>query len=277
MTETTLKYSFTVVLLFCLAACAPQAELVRTKSEVADIREDLYATKAKVQDIQQRFDVLDSNIKGTVDLQKTVADYGAKSDQLVTDMQLLQGKLEENNYRISELAQKLDDKSFKIAELSARVEELEAKLKVQSGGTSTVTKPSGTASSSSAKTPEPSDVYRQAKNDYDKKNIDLALAGFQSYIAQFPNASQADNAQYWIGECYYAKKEFGKAIDAFAKVIKTYPKSEKTAGAKLKIGFSYLNERNNAKAREYLNKVIKEHPSTDEAKLAREKLKRVGK
>jgi tol-pal system protein YbgF len=276
MTDITLRYSCTLALLFLLAACAPQAELVRTKSEVADIREDLYATKAKVQEMQQRLELIDSNIKGTVDLQKAMADYGAKSDQLVTDMQLLQGKLEENNYRISELAQKLDDKSFKIAELTARVEELEARLKIQSGSTSTVTRSSGTASSSS-KTPEPSDVYRQAKNDYDKRNIDLALAGFQNYLAQFPNASQADNAQYWIGECYYAKKDFGKAIDAFAKVIKNYPKSEKTAGAKLKIGFSYLNERNNAKAREYLNKVIKEHPSTDEAKLAKDKLKKVGK
>ena len=274
MNEIRLKCLLTVALIFSLVACAPQSELVRTKSEVSDVREDLYATKTKVQDIQQRLDVLDTNIKGTVDLQKAMADYGAKSDQLVTDMQLLQGKLEENNYRISELAQKLDDKSFKIVELTAKVEELESKLKLQSGTTSTVTKQSGTASS---KTPEPSDAYRQAKNDYDKKNIDLALAGFQNYIAQFPNASQSDNAQYWIGECYYAKKEFSKAIDAFAKVIKSYPKSEKVAGAKLKIGFSYLNERNNAKAREYLNKVIKEHPSTDEARLAKEKLKKVGK
>jgi len=274
MNGTILKYFYAAILLFLLAACAPQAEMVRTKSEVSDMREDLYATKAKVQDIQQRLDLLDANIKGTLDLQKAMADYGAKSDQLVTDMQLLQGKLEENNFRISELAQKLDDKSFKITELTAKVEELDAKVKLLSGGTTTAIKQSTTTTS---KVPEPSDVYRQAKSDYDKKNFDLALAGFQNYVAQFPNASQADSAQYWIGECYYSKKEFSKAIDAFGKVIKSYPKSDKMAGAKLKIGYSYLNERNNAKAREYLYKVIKEHPSSDEAKLAKDKLKKVDK
>jgi tol-pal system protein YbgF len=274
MIKTTFIHIFAIVLLFSLGSCAPQSELVRTKSEVSDIREDLYSTKAKVQDIQKRFDVLDTNIKGTVDLQKAMADYGAKSDQLVTDMQLLQGKLEENNFRIAELAQKLDDKSFKITELNAKIEELDAKIKLLSGGTTTATKQSATTTS---KALDPSDVYRQAKNDYDKKNFDLAIAGFENYVTQFPSASQADNAQYWIGECHYAKKEFSKAIEAFSKVIKSYPKSDKASGAKLKIGFSYLNERNNAKAREYLNKVIKEHPSSDEAKLAKDKLKKVGK
>lgn len=277
MTKTTFKHIFAITILFSLVSCAPQAELVRTKSEVSDIREDLYGTKAKVQDLQKRFDVLDTNIKGTVDLQKAMADYGAKSDQLVTDMQLLQGKLEENNFRIAELAQKLDDRSFKITELTAKVEELDAKVKLLSGGTTTAIKQSATTTTTASKAPDPSDVYRQAKNDYDKKNFDLAIAGFQNYVTQFPNASQTDNAQYWIGECYYAKKEFSKAIEAFSKVVKSYPKSDKAAGAKLKIGFSYLNERNNAKAREYLNKVIKEHPSSDEAKLAKDKLKKVGK
>jgi len=267
----TIKHLFGVTLLLSLAACAPQAALVKTQSEVTDVREDLKDTKTQLQDLQKRLDMVDANVKGTVDMQKTMADYGVRSDQITTDMQLLQGKLEENNFRISELAQKLDDKTFKLAELSAKVEELDAKVKLLSGVTTTSPGQQG------IKSLEPSDVYRQAKNDFDKKNYDLALAGFQNYIAQFPSASQADKSQYWIGECYYAKKDFGKAIDAFNQVIKSYPKSDKVAGAKLKIGYSYLNERNNAKAREYLYRVIKEHPSTQEAALARDKLKKIGK
>lgn len=267
------KSLFTLLLLFTLAACAPQAALVKTQSELSDIRDDVKATKAAIQDTQKRLDMLDANIKGTVDLQRSMADYGAKSDQLMTDMQLLQGKLEENNFKLAELAQKLDDKSFKITELTAKVEELEAKVKLVSSGTATApVKPTG-----AAKTPEPSDIYKQAKSDYDKGNFDLALAGFQTYVSQFPEASQAGSAQYWIGEGYYAKKEFSKAIEAFTKVIKSYPKSEKVSGAKLKIGYSYLNEKNTAKAKEYLNRVIKEHPRSEDAKRARDKLKKLGK
>jgi tol-pal system protein YbgF len=266
------KYFLPVTLLLALAACAPQAELVKVRSDMNDLRAEVKGRAPDVSGIQKRLDALETTVKGTTDLQKAMADYGAKSDQLATDIQLLQGKLEENNFRIAELTQKLDDKSFKIAELSAKVEELESKVKVQSGVTTTTSTKQATVA---AKTSEPSDIYRQAKNDYDKGNFDLALAGFQAYLAQFPTAALADKSQYWIGECYYAKKDFSKAIEAFAKVIKSYPKSEKAAGAKLKIGFSYLNEKNNAKAREYLHKVIKEHPSSDEAALAKDKLKKI--
>jgi tol-pal system protein YbgF len=273
---------FILSFFFALTACAPQAELVKTKSEMSDLREDTKTTKARVQELQKRLDTLDANVRGTVDVQKVMADYGAKTDQLTTDIQILQGKLEENNFRIQELAQKLDDKSFKISELLARVDELEARIKSLATGTSGASAgPTGTApdkdKKSAPKAVEPSEAYRQAMNDYNSGNFDLALAGFQNYLAQFPETSQADKAQYWVGECYYAKKDFPKAIDAFSKVVKTYPKSEKVAGARLKIGYSYLNEKNTAKAKEYLNKVVKEHPGTKEAQLAKEKLRKIGK
>jgi tol-pal system protein YbgF len=267
---------------FVLMACAPQAELVKTKSEMSGLREDTKTTNARVQELQKRIETLEANTRDTADVQKVMADYGAKTDQLTTDIQILQGKLEENNFRIQDLSQKLDDKSFKISELSARVDELEARLKTLATGTSgAATGPSATEADkekkSAPKAMEPSEAYRQAMNDYNSGNFDLALAGFQNYLAIFPETSQADKAQYWAGECYYAKKDFPKAIDAFSKVIKSYPKSDKVAGAKLKIGYSYLNEKNTAKAKEYLNKVVKEYPGTKEAQLAKEKLLKIGK
>jgi tol-pal system protein YbgF len=270
----TMKFFFVLPLLAVLTACVPQAMLEKNRTELTDIREDSKASKAQIQELQKRLDALDTNTRGTNDIQKSLADYGAKTDQLATDIQLLQGKLEENNYRIAELSQKLDDKSFKITELSAKVDELDTKVKLLSGGTTaTTSKQTGSA----PKAPEPSDVYRQSKSDFDKGSYDLALAGFQNYIAQFPRTSLADKAQYWIGECYYAKKDFGKAIEAFAKVVKTYPQSDKAAGAKLKIGYSYLNEKNTIKAKEYLHKVIKEYPHSEEAQLAKAKLKKLPK
>jgi tol-pal system protein YbgF len=275
----TTKPFLTITLLVLLSACAPQAEFVKTKGEMVDLREDTTAMKAQVSELQKRIDVLDTNIKGTLDAQKVMADYGARADQLATDIQLLQGKLEENNFRIAELAQKVDDKSVKIAELSARIDELEAKVKLAGGGTSAATAATGTAAEkdkkSVQKTAEPSEAYRQAKSDFDRGNFDLALAGFQNYITQFHDSSQVDNAQYWVGECYYAKKDFPKSIEAFEKVIKNYPRSEKVPGAKLKIGLAYLNEKKNAKAKEYLQKVIKEHPATTEAEIAKDRLHRI--
>jgi tol-pal system protein YbgF len=265
--------------LLLMAACAPQAELVKINSEMNEIRDQRFATTARVQELQKRVDVLDANVRGTVDVQKVMADYGAKSDQLTTDIQLVQGKLEENNFHITELTQKLDDKSVAIAELTARVEALEAKASLLSGGTGSLpTAQVGAArgrDKDAAKGREPSEAYRLAKNDFDKGNFDLALDGFKNYLAQFPDTSLAAAAQYWIGECYFSKKEFTKAIDAFRKVVKIYPKSEKAPGAKLKIGLTYLNEKNPAKAKEYLHMVIKDHPGTSEADIAKDRLRKI--
>jgi len=266
-------------MLFVLSACATQAGLVKTESDLSSLRADVKAEKAAMQELQKRLDLLDGNIKGTVDLQKVMADTGARMDQLTTDLQILQGKVEENNYRLSEFAQKFDDKIFKIGEMNARIEELEAKVKAltEKSANGTVPAQSDKDKKPEAKALEPSEAYRAAKDDYDKGNFDLAIAGFQNYIKQFPDTSQADKAQYWVGECYYAKKEFGKAVEAFSRVIKNHPKSDKAPGAKLKTGLSYLNEKNTAKAREYFNKVIKEHPRSKEATLAKEKLRKMGK
>ncbi len=272
----------TASILLLLAACAPQAELVKTRTDMDSLREDVRTMKGRIQelqkrldqDVQKRIESLDASAKGTSDIQKALADYGARADQLAMDIQLLQGKLEENNFRIAELGQKLDDRGVKIAELSARLEALE-KTKQSNGGAGAAATGQTTTAKPESKTIEPSEAYRQAKADYDKGNFELALAGFQNYVARFPGTTQSDKAQYWIGECYYSMKEFNKAVDAFSHVIKNYPKSDKVAGAKLKIGLSYLNERNSTKAREFLRRVVKDHPGTTEAKIAKDRLAKI--
>jgi tol-pal system protein YbgF len=286
-----IKKAVSITLLLIASACAPQAELVKTRSELSEMRTGTKAVESTVHDLQKRLaamekrleaaekrvDTAETSAKSATDVEKAVADSGARFDQLSTDIQLVQGRLEENNYRISDLAQKIDDRGFKISELAARVDDLDARMKAQTGGAvASVTSATAKEPRPAAKV-EPSEAYRQAKGDYDKGNFELALAGFQNYLVQFPDASQADNAQYWIGECHYSLKEFSKAIEAFTKVISSYPKSDKVAGAKLKIGLSYLNEKNNAKAKEALHKVIVEHPGTKEADIAKSRLQKIGK
>lgn len=269
------RASFILSIVF-LSACAPQAELVKTRTDLNEVRTEIKAVRADLRDIKgikKRLDKIDANVKGTTDLQGVVADHGVRFDQLTTDLQILQGKLEENNYKIAELSQKLDDKTYKISELAAKVEELETKVKSLSGGASRA----GGEKKTKTKLLDPSEAYSQAKADYDRGNFDLAIAGFRNYLKQFPDTSQADAAQYWIAECYYSKKDYPAAVGEFFKVLKRYPKSDKAPGARLKIGFSYLNEKNTAKAKVHFNRVLKDYPHSREAKLAKEKLSKIRK
>ena len=271
-----MRHLLVLGILLIVTACAPQAELVKLRSEMDEIRKEVKTSQSRVPDlsgIERRQDKLEAGIQGASDLQQRIADQGARFDQLQTDLQILQGKIEENNYRMKELAQRVDDRGFQVAELGARVDQLENRLKSAPSGTPS---PDRSAAPVPA-APSPTAAYQQAKADYDKGNFDLAIAGFENYLKQFPGASLADSAQYWIGECWYGKKEFAKAIDAFNVVLSSYPRSEKAPGARLKIGYCYLNQRDTARAKENLNRVIKDYPGSRESELAREKLKQIGK
>lgn len=260
-----------------LASCATQAALVKNRTDLNEVRGEVKQVRSDLKDIQgiqSRLDRLEAAAKGTAELQSSIADYGVRFDQLTTDIQILQGKLEENNFKLAELSQKLDDKTFRIAELSGKLDELEARIKTLEAGPPPADA-EGAKKQSGAQAPGPSEAYRQAKADFDKGNFDLAIAGFEHYLAQFPDASQADMAQYWIGECRYSKKEYAKAIEEFSRVIKKYPKSSKVAGAKLKIGYAYQNEKNSVKAKEWLRKVVKDHPASKEAELAKNRLSKL--
>ena len=46
-----------------------------------------------------------------------------------------------------------------------------------------------------------------------------AIDAFEILIQNDSENDYADNAQYWIGESYYALDEYSKAIESFRKVI----------------------------------------------------------
>lgn len=258
-----------ILLISGLIGCAPQAEFVK-------LQDDLSTATRKQNQLQQRIEVVEGYLKdrtttsqkGQQDLHRIIADLGVKIDQLSTDIQIIQGKLEENNHRISELSQRLDDQAYKIKELSAKVAAVEGKPAASSEKAA-----APPAQQEKGKTGQnPSDVYNRSYQDYVNGNYDLALTGFQAYLTEFPDATLAPNAQYWIGECYYGKGEYKKAIDALDKVAANYPKSEKISAAILKAGFAYLELKDKTKAKAYLKKVVDQFPNSKEAALAKGKL-----
>lgn len=71
---------------------------------------------------------------------------------------------------------------------------------------------------------------------------------FREFLAANPNHRLAGNAQYWLGETYYARKDYKDAAAAFAEGVKKYPKSEKAPDNLLKLGMSLalLNRKTDA-------------------------------
>ena len=117
------------------------------------------------------------------------------------------------------------------------------------------------------------ELYNQSHLDFTRGEYDLAIQGFRNYLRKFPNTELSDNAQYWIGECFYAKGEYETAIEELKKVEENYPEGNKVPSALYKIGLIYLKMGKKREGETYLRRVIKSFPNSPEASQAKERLK----
>ena len=120
----------------------------------------------------------------------------------------------------------------------------------------------------------PDQLFAAAYGDYSRGNYDLAISEFRQYVETYPSSELADNAQYWIGECFYGKKQFNEAIAEFDKVLLLFPKGDKVPGARLKKGMALLDLGQTDAARAEFQAIIKFHPRSNEAVLAKQQLEK---
>ncbi len=220
------------------------------------------------------------------ELRSKTASQNASIDQLQEEIRILKGKLEETNYlleqKIKAFAELSEKREVKLAGIDKttslnkdRIERLEQYLNFES--TASIQKRKPVSEKISAKQVKPKlsekDLYRSAKQAYDKGDFNTAREGFQKLLKESPKSENADNAQFWIGEIYYREKWYEKAILEYQKVIEKYPKGNKVMASLLKQGFAFFNLGDTSNARLILSELIKKYPKSNEAKIAKRKLK----
>lgn len=110
--------------------------------------------------------------------------------------------------------------------------------------------------------------YEFAKGLFDQKYYKIALSKFTKFLEVHPENDLADNAQYWIAECYYNLGDYRSAIAASKKVFK-YQHSNKNDFAQFKLGQSHFKLNESAIAKAELEKLINNYPNST-LKLAAE-------
>ena len=194
-------------------------------------------------------------------VQSSVANSGQKVDSVGSQIQGLQGSLEELRARLDQLSQQV-----------AKVETMSQTLSSATfpvGGI--VTDPALTPADP-ANAPAPDVLYNTALRDYTSGNYPLSLQEFTDYLRYYPNTSLASNAQFYIGDIYYQQGQFEKAIQEYDKAIEQYPNGNKSAAAQLKKGFGLINLNLRPQGVQELNNLIRRFPNTPEASLAQDKL-----
>jgi tol-pal system protein YbgF len=119
---------------------------------------------------------------------------------------------------------------------------------------------------------DPNQLYDQANQDLTQGRYGLALQGFRDFIRRYPTSELADNAQYGVGESFFAQSQFDSASTEYARVEAQWPKSDKIPAAMYKQALSQEKLSQKAAARKLLEDLVKRFPESGEAQLARERL-----
>jgi tol-pal system protein YbgF len=228
-----------------------------------------------------------------VELRDHLSTVSRSQDQDQKRLDALQRRVESlERVKDSESARQRLDPRFD--ELSARIQRLEGRLaKSDEGGSVPVmpkmepipgesarpSKPQKQASSGDAPTMmpgvpsiTPTSAFNLAYNDYLNGKYDLAVAGFQRFVKDFPGTSLTPNAYYWLGESSYQQKDYVRAMQSFEYLSMEYPGNEKVPAALFKSGLAAGETGDVAKSKKNLKRVIEEFPTSDEAKLAKNRL-----
>jgi tol-pal system protein YbgF len=116
---------------------------------------------------------------------------------------------------------------------------------------------------------EAEEMYRTAYLDLTRGNYTLAAQGLQSYLSRYPAGAQVPEANYYLGECYYAQERYLEAVGAFQNVVRQFPNSRLVPAAYLKSGYCYRELQERSLAEKALQTLIDEYPNTEEATQAR--------
>lgn len=231
------------------------------------------------------------------------ADLDVRLSRLENDLRALTGKVEEQSFRVGQMQTRLDKA---LSDMDMRLKALESQSHVAlppgagaSGaatGMQTVTPyalpsppvggpaagslgtlsqpvsgapPSAVSTSPAASADSATAAYGQAFATLQSGDYAGAAQAFEAFLAKYPDDPLSPNAQYWLGESYYARQDYVQSARVFAEAYRKYPKSAKTPDNLLKLALSLSGQGNKDDACVALGQLRKEFPDGTGPVLAR--------
>lgn len=243
------------VALFLAFSVSFSGMLLPVRKDTKLILDEIQKLSAQIQSLNQDVSSLTQKLRIMEDkvnaLARTGADDTQNQENVALSLQFLKEEINEMKNRLTEVIDRLKSAPPAFAGGATPGEENAVSEEIQS----------------------PENTYYTAYSDYMKKNYDLAIQGFQQFINLFPRNVLADNALYWIGECYYSQKLFENAVDTFTRLIGSYPDGDKTAAATLKKGYALIEMGRESDGVSVLRQLITQYPLSEEASLAQQKIR----
>lgn len=282
-------------------------ELQQSVSQLIQGQKDLQTAMAQNAAVdktlmEQSMDTVNKMTSTMMALQKTVQDMqassGARLDTMSTQIQGISDNLQETLARMGKLNQQLTDAQNAIQGIDAK---LASNAPIPSaappiGGANSApgaassapppgfgglppesgVPPAAASSAAPGSAPSADLLYSNGLRDLNGKKYDLAAQEFSDYLKYYGTTDLASNAQFYLGEIFFAQQQYDQAIDAYGKVIDNFPKSFKLAPAHLKRALALIALGEKTSGVSELRMVVKTYPGTDEERRAKAKLQEMG-
>ncbi|MDP2882078.1 MAG: tol-pal system protein YbgF [Azonexus sp.] len=202
----------------------------------------------------------DQQAKGQLDLANQI-------QRQVDEIARLRGQIETLNYELETAKKRQQD--FYL-DLDTRLR----KFETAESANATVNPENGANLKPATDPARETQDYEAALNQFKAGKYKEAAAGFAAYVQKYPASSLAPNAQYWLGNAWYAQRDCKRAIEAQSVVTTRYPDSPKAADAWLAIATCQQELGNPTGVKRSLETVVTQYPGTPAADTARERLKK---
>lgn len=175
----------------------------------------------------------------------------------------------------TELARRVDEMQATLGQVEARLQDQQSLLeqlrtapepgRAPAGRPEVVVPPPVVPRAPAGQDLSPTEVYRQSFADYASGRYAQAVTGFGTFLQRFPDSGYAGNAQYWLGESYFAMQEYARAVAAFQKVVEEYPKGGKAPESLYKMALAYQQLNRPELARKTIQLLRERYPDSPAA------------
>jgi tol-pal system protein YbgF len=127
-----------------------------------------------------------------------------------------------------------------------------------------------------ARTESAEQMYAAALATLRRGQHGQAILEFLELVNRYPKHPLTGNAQYWIGEAYFAQRDYRQALMEFEKIVSQNGGGPKTPDALLKAGLCLEQLRDGRRAQLAWQRLVREHPNSEAAARARSLIKSPG-
>lgn len=226
------------------------------RREILKLRKQLEETNTRIDSrIASSLETLNARIENKADKTSSL-DLTGEIDKLRNDIATLRGQIEIMSNELSNAQRR--QKDF-YTDLDQRLRKIEPQLMAIDGKEVNVDQAEQKA-------------FDAALALFKSGSYPAADQAFNGFLQRYPDSGYAAQAQYWLGNTYFAQRDCAKAIPSYQAVASRFPASQKAPDALLNMASCQLELKDKIGARDSLESLVKKYPASTAAGMGKERL-----